>query len=386
MSDTNQTPADTTAAVPAPADAADLFGKQGPTQVEMDDEANEETARHLAAKRAGKAPPTRGEDGKFESPGFGKPKPQPTTPAAPAAPPIDKPAVKADDGGGNKTPAAPDPFAALPEPVKTRLAEFEGRATKAERERLAAVHKLQQVQREMADLRKQPVNKPPEPTNPAPTAPPDASAQALKQVEDDYPELKPLVGYVRQVVAAYSESEKARKALADTVTSLQTRLDGEIAPAVTRFASGFESIQERAARDTITQAHPKAYDHYKPYVNDDGEVTDEEMSPLFASWLYAQPRETKEKRFSGDPQVVAEMFAAFAQWERSQTGAPAIDPAESAAASAKAESRRRNLEAAVAPDIRPTPAPKPIRSLDDFEDENDATAFLLEQKRRARGR
>lgn len=177
---------------------------------------------------------------------FATPDPAESSTPAPAEPKVDEP-----------TPAAPDPYAGLPEPVRTALAaipQFEQRVRSAEG-RVAA------LQRELAQRPQAPA---PEPEAPRKTA--------LDAIRDELPE----------VVAAI---EEARSQSIDT-DSLRQQIKAE----------AMAELQE----DLLNDAHP---DWAQQVVSQD-----------FQTWLATQPADYQQKVKNTDKaRVLSGALSAFSE-------------------------------------------------------------------------
>lgn len=315
------------------------------------------------------------------------------------------PETPAAEPGGSEPPAAAE---ANPEAAKDVKAEPSGSsvvdtpdlaALRAEldrlrRERDGAVNAVKPLQQRLARLESAGSGqsspgrfntsggKPTPGAKPADSATGDSSdllaSPDVKRALDDFPEVKPVFNVLaKQNASLASELAETRKLL----HAYAQRLDEEVLPSVSTLATDWETSRFQARVQSLSSAFPDWSKHYSarlipsidPETGDRIDVpVDGKMSPQFAAWLFQQPEDIAELRFSPDPEEVKRMWAKFAQDTASNTApTPAALPQE----------RTSRLAAAAAPNVKPAPQPARVN----WEDMTDEEQFAYRRKLRKQG-
>ncbi len=313
-------------------------------------------------------------------------------PVAPAEPVKPEPAVVAT--------AKPEPATADQKLTPTSgSGKDDTQALRAELDKLklerdAAVARVAPIQSELDRLRQQPVRQQQGQPQRHRQQPAQANSPAkifesaeIKQLEKDFPELKPILDVSRQYGAAISERTSALPERDQHIESLTGLVEGEIAPRIGNWEESQRRYEHRSRQDVLTKSYSDWTKHYEMNVVDLGVnpetgekelmPVDKRMSPAFASWVHTPGNEEiAAKRFSDDPEEVAEMWAKFDADTKATAGAGQV-PATGAV-----ENRRQRLAESAAPALKPTPVTHPV----DPDKMTDEERFAYRRQLRKAGR
>jgi hypothetical protein len=272
--------------------------------------------------------------------------------------------------------APPDPYAGWPDTAKAELEKARAEAKKLAIERDAAVGRLAPIQRKLSDLERSSVapKANPVPAKPAPSNKRDSyfDSPEWKEFERDYPDEAK-----RQRNAIASERaailEETRRIAREEAGAARDELGRFVSPYVARM----EEVEQRERVAVLNKEHPDWHEHFMLVPTADGSY-EPKSSPAFDAWFdqldAIEQDDVRDRLWATDrPDLCAWVIRKF----KRET---AIDSAANNEAAQKAESRRKNLEANVSPNLKPSPAAVRINP-DDLSDE-DRFALIREQRKR----